>query len=405
MHFGKIKNNFSSWDQYTVKTNNHKRKIPTKIQQDIITDVLKFLPKELSIATVELNVISLATLTENKMIDGDVRLSILNSKSPLLIQYVDYILQIIVFEDLLSEFKEDELTSLFVHDLMYSVLTTSTNTRIKRMIIEIFELVSVVKSETIDMIKILVALHVFATPFRNPYLDGKGVTGIDDTIIEMMTDSEIRMYNHAVTKINKDRYSDIVTYVENNKQQEAKDLAATIVNDVLSNDMQVASMFANMVENNELDLYLKRLNPIFNLKIRPGKVLSHILNEAVTDKKTSDEDMWNLYELSSNLDKAQIKTISEIRYDIDKLSVLVSNIEDEDERLDVMYRCKLIQKAILKALRKAQKMDNKEAAKVSKYLQSLDKMVLEMKEKSRKLKITPKKYGVFIEYPAGYEID
>ena len=178
-------------------------------------------------------------------------------------------------------------------------------------------------------------------------------------------------------------------------------LNEAILIDMIKNDKRQAAYLTTVANDGKLDSELEEIHEMSNIKIK--------LKDILTSDGRSNNILFE--SVAGIVNESIFKSESEFRYKLNKIIIASKYLDTEDERTAIlvdMYNLKgKLNKFIEKEEGKITNMKNKkeEMDQISKvaYLKAMLTELQTLETTIVNSDLKPKKFGVFMEYPAGYD--
>ena len=185
----------------------------------------------------------------------------------------------------------------------------------------------------------------------------------------------------------------------------AEDENENILDTMIRRDKRMAAHLTTIANDGMIDEELEQIHELSNMIIK----LKDILND--DQVSTNHRVLTTMSESSTLLNESFFKSESEFRYKLNKIIIASKYLDSEDERTSILVDIYNLNSKLSKFIDKEEskmntgktkKEDIDQIAKVN-YLRTMQDELKGLETSIVNSDIKPKKFGIFIEYPAGYD--
>lgn len=300
-----------------------------------------------------------------------------------------------ISERCFSKYTSEELTSIILYHIIQNVLSNTAKSRFLTAYTCTIDkyndrnIMNVFANTAYDEIAYLIFMDICARPLHAPKTPNE-----ETPTVLISSDDILRAYNIY------DIYYDAI----NRESESAGNLLEDCLKRELDKDSTTAKIVIEMCIAGEIVKYYNEIKA--NLKMISINNIKNFKNCAAAIGSSA----YNL-ENHKVVNESFINPTNdtELQFKIDKIVTSMKYAENEDERASLLFKIKTLRLKLLKLknnYNKQNTQDTKERAEIKSkleiidgYLYTLDKLRLEVVN----MEIVPKKYGVFIKYPEGYD--
>ncbi len=294
-----------------------------------------------------------------------------------------------IHERCFTKYSSEELTALLIHCILQNILSNTAKTRFLMAYTSAIdkykdkELMDVFSSVAYSEVAYLIFMDICMRPFNLPINDS--MMSASDEVLKAY--DIVDAYESAISKIvcnNFNSLEDIVETEVNKDNVTATTIIKSCVNGSLSDYYDILKDRLKMIS----------VNNIKNFK-RSGIGLGFTVNNSHPTNGSINESLF------------KPTNDTELQFQIDKIVTAMRYAENEDERTALLFKVKTLRLKLLGMKKLYMKQMSKDTDKYAKekinsideYLKLLDNLRMEIV----KMEIVPKRYGVFIKYPEGYD--
>ena len=289
-----------------------------------------------------------------------------------------------IHERCFAKYTAEELTALVIHDILQNILSNTAKTRMTmaytaaidkysdESIMSAFERVSIAE------IMYLIHMDICMRPFHIPITPNSTVA----------SDEVLRNYGIV------DAYESAIL----KGQSMSLDNVDGMIKKQVDKDIKNAETIVKACVQGDITYYyeLFRINAPMVTVHNATDALKTIASLGFTAKKPMNESIF------------QPTNETELQFQIDKVVTAMRFADSEDERAVLLYKLKNLRLKLISLRNDLQKKYNKTPSDknikykldyINNYLEEVDRI----RDELVKMEIKPKRYGIFIKYPEGYD--
>ena len=320
-----------------------------------------------------------------------------------------------IHERCFDSYTAEELTAIVIHDILQNIESSSAKTRYMKAynstvskypmekVMNIFDTIS--NSE----VAFIAYTDICTRPFRVPIMD-YDYTGCDEVLKNMGLGDAYDSYL--------EKYYDGTKNWKNNQEENYTDPQKIIEDEIKADSRTMNTIFMACMDHDIRHYYTMIRNgiPLVSLDNIMGKTSSAnsmgFIPKVRKFKRRYSNKPANYEDKNTTLTESFInpKNEVELRFQVDKIIADMRYAASEAEREAILIKIKNLTLKLLKTRTKAEaeyKKTPNDQQVISRieYLQNFIDELEMLREKTMKMDIKKKRYGLFINYPEGYEED